>query len=436
MVALRFDELPDFARMPPDEPEPHDRDRHEPEPHEPEAAPRRAVPDPLDRIWRHPSELNPAEMPAAAPSSPRSSRTGPSSSRRARPRRWLVPVGAALAGAGGTIALLVAFGAVTLDRSVDPAAADAARVPAPKAVATRLAPSIVAVSVRDAGGLRRGSGVCIRHEGEILTSARLVAGADRIDVLTVDGMRAQATVVGIDPTTDLALLRIDEQVVAVEIARTRAGVGDPVYAVGADGSGHATPWVSRGIVASTDGLVALADGPAMAGLIQTDAIVDAAGAGGALVDDDGNVIGVLFAPIANRPGAMALPIDLATEVADRLRSLGHADHGWLGVRGVDTPEGPWVVAVTDRGPAARSGLAVGDVVRSIDGRVVSTMAEVTAVVRRNWPGEQIEIEVVRGRRSLRIRVRVAPTPTPDPATGDGEPVVSVIASGGRGIASG
>lgn len=427
--------------MTPDElPEPPEPDPHDPDPHETG----RAVPDPLDRIWRHPSELAGelagtefvgTEFVGTERSRRARHRADPAAhdrgrERRGRSRRWLVPVGAALAGAGGTLALLVAFGSVSLDRTADTAAADATRVPAPKAIATRLAPSIVAVSVRNADGLRRGSGICIRHEGEILTSARLVAGADRVDVLTVDGMRAQATVVGIDPTTDLALLRIDEPVIAVEIARTRAGVGDPVYAVGADGSGHATPWVSRGIVASTDGLVAIADGPAMAGLIQTDAIVDAAGAGGALVDDDGNVIGVLFAPIANRPGAMALPIDLATQVADRLRTLGRADHGWLGVSGVDTPEGPWVVAVTDHGPAARSGLEVGDVVHSVDGRVVSTMAEVTAVVRRNWPGEQIEIEVARAGRSLLVRVRVAPPPAPDPATADGDPgAIAVIASG-------
>lgn len=322
----------------------------------------------------------------------------------------VVPVASALAGAGVTLALVTAFGSVDLDRTTT-AAADREQPPeTATVVVNRLAPSIVAIAARDSSGFRRGSGVVLRHRGEVLTNARLVGAATSVTVLTVDGERVSAKVLGVDRTADLALVALNRPMVAADLADSLPGVGQTIYAIGADPSGHATPRVSRGIVSSTDGLVARPRGPALGGLIEVDTLAESASAGGALVDSDGQVLGVLLAPTAGRRGALAIPISFAAEIAERLRRDGVADHGWLALDGFDTPHGPVIVAVEAGGPAAAGGVEAGDVVLSVDGRAVDTMAEVTAVVRRHWPGDVATIRVRRGGKFLELRVRLGATP--------------------------
>jgi S1-C subfamily serine protease len=381
------------------------------------------LPDPLDRIWRHPSELH-----RAPAGSRRRFRRRSGAQHRAFAGgigRALVPIGSALAGAGLTFGLLATFGSVEFDARGAQAGAATRRVLDPAAIATRLAPSIVAVTVRDSSGVRRGSGVTLRHGGEVLTNARLVGKANSVSVRTLDGERAMARVVGRDVDADVALLALDAPLVAAPLGDELPGVGKRVYAIGADGSGHATPWMSQGIVASTDGLTATADGPSMSGLIATDALVPSTAAGGALVDDEGRVVGVLLGALENERGGLALPMSFATDVADRLRADGRADHGWLGLQGVDTPDGPLVEDVTAGGPADRAGVEVGDVVLAVDDRTLDTMAEVTAVVRRHWPRERVALLVLRGSVRLHLTVRVGATPTG--GAGSTTTVVPVVA---------
>jgi putative serine protease PepD len=362
----------------------------------------RAVPHPMDRVWRHPSELG-------APTRP--GRHRPRRARRfatTRPvpsvHRVVVPVGAALVGAGATLAIVTAFGSVDLDRVP---AAEADRPPARSTatqVVNRLAPSVVAVSARDSNGLRRGSGIVLRHKGEVLTNARLVRDAVSVTVLTVDGERVGATVVGIDHDTDLALLTLRRELVAAPLAPDLPGIGQEIYAISADPRGHATPRVSRGIVSSVDGLVAERDGPVTSGLIEADTLAEASAAGGAIVDDEGFVVGIVLAPIGERQGALAVPIGEAIEVASHLRRGGAAAHGRLGLHGIDTPHGPAVRVVEPHGPAHVAGLQTDDRILSVDGRSVDSMTEVTAIVRSHWPGEPVTVRVRRGGRFLDRRV--------------------------------
>lgn len=363
---------------------------------------RPSVPDPMDRLWRHPSEFvsRPITTPAPSLALERHRSVG---SRRRWPR-LLVPVGSAFAGAGATLLLVTAFGSVDLDRTE---IADARREPEPSeasAVVNRLAPSIVAITASDTSGLRRGSGIVVRPQGEILTNARLVGAATTVDVLTIDGERVRADVVGVDRSADLALVRIDRELVVAPVAPTMPGIGQPIYAVGADRTGRATPRVSRGIVSSTDGLVSTPNGPAMSGLVEIDTLADHEWAGGALVDADGRVLGILFAPTIESRRTFALPISFASEIAGRLRVDGDVAHGRLGVTGVDTAEGPVVWEILDDPAAGR--LTPGDVITSVGGRRVDTMAEVTAVVRRSWPDDVIAIEVRRGSRTITLRIRL------------------------------
>jgi putative serine protease PepD len=346
-------------------------------------------PHPLDRIWRHPSEL---------PATP----VVPTGRRRSRPRelgRVWIALAAAGAGAIVTLVILAAFG-VLEDDNAPSAARDAQRVARDDAAVARLAaeiaPSIVAVSVLAPDGLRRGTGVCVRHSGDILTSNRLLRDATSITITTDDGESQPATVRGQDPATDLALLHVDNGLPAAPVAERAVRAGDSVLAVGAPASRGGQPWLGDGIVASIDGVVAQSGGPAMAGLIATNASPGTKGTGGALLDRHGTVAGIVLAPIDGDAAIYAVPIEFAARVADQLNTKGAAAHGWLGLVATNQREGPVVATTTENGPAQRAGIEVGDIVVAVGGRAVVTMGEVTAAARRHSPRATVVVKVRRG----------------------------------------
>ena len=371
--------------------------------------PRRAVPDPLDRLWMHPSELSP--------------RAGFAIDSPARHRpMWTATLVAGATGAILTLGVLSAVGAIgqssdnTGDQRVVPTSAPIASTPimSAAAVAIGVGRSVVTVSVHDESGTRRGSGVCVRHTRgivttakEILTSNRLVGTSTHVKVTTSDGVVHPATIIGRDATSDLVLLRLDSGIPAAASAPRSPRTGDTVWVVGAARPGGTSPWVSTGGVASTDSLVSLGAGPVTSGLLETDAAANAGSSGGALVDADGNVTGIVLAPVGDGRMTYAVPIGTALAIAADLRSLGYARHGALGINGMDAPAGPTVTAVVDGGPAELAGVRVGDVVESIDEHEVDTIEDVMAVVRHDLPGQPVVIELRRG--TLRVAVQATLT---------------------------
>ncbi len=366
-------------------------------------------PHPMDRVWRHPSEL----PSIAGRGSHRTARL-----RTIRLRSVLTPLGAGAVGALLTVAVLAAAGA--FDQKTVGGVATGSTVAsrtndAISAVAARVGPAIVAVRVLGKSGSRTGSGVCIRHAGQVLTSARLIAGATRIELVTSDGSVRLAHVMGIDPASDLALLSANGDLEAADLAAPGSlKVGDSVYAVGADTTG--TPWVSTGIVSSLDTRVA-SGGTTMTGLIQSNAFTEPAVAGGALVDATGRVAGIVMTPAAGQL-ATIVPIALASRVADDLRAVGYVNHGWLGLAGKPVDHGELVVtAIAKGGPAARAGIEVGDVVINADSQPVATMGDLMAVARGHWPGDSIEVELTRNRTDWTASVRIGAMPrSPTPLT--------------------
>jgi S1-C subfamily serine protease len=360
-------------------------------------------PHPMDRIWRHPSELPSLADP-------------PAGSRRATPvrlRSFLVPIGAGAIGALLTVGVLAAAGAFdqrTVSGGDNRPSTAGHSTDAIASVAKRIAPAIVAVRVVGKSGSRSGSGVCIRHGGQVLTSARLVAGARRIQLVLSDGTVRTARVIGTDPASDLALLTTDGNLEAADLAAPRSlQVGQPVYAVGADSSG--TPWVSEGIVSSLDTRVA-GQGTTMTGLIESNALTDSSVAGGALLDAAGGVTGIVISPVNGHPTIVAVPILLAGRVADDLRAGGHVDHGWLGLAGRVTKHGQLVVtAIATGGPSAVAGVRVGDVVVNADSQPIATMDDLMAAARGHWPGERIQLEVTRDNTDINLSVRLASMPS-------------------------
>jgi putative serine protease PepD len=369
-----------------------------------------ALPHPLDRLWMHPSEL--AAMPAApAPAPPRN-----------RPM-WATTLMAGATGAILTLGVLGATGA--LDRPAAKSGATAVPTSVPvtaEAVVLAVAHSVVAVSVHDGRETRRGSGVCVRRSGEILTSDRLVGKAKEITVTTTNGEVHTARVVGRDRTTDLVLLRLvaDSNTKAEPVSLTSsatfatraAQAGDAVWVVGAPSPGGSSPWLSNGLVASTDSLVAVENGPTTSGLLETGAASSGASSGGALVDKAGKVMGIVLAPVRGKRTTYAVPIDTALGVANDLRELGYATHGALGIDGTNTSEGPMVTSMDSDGPAAEAGVRVGDIVVSVDHRQVDTMSDVMALVRHDRPGESIVLGLRRGAAKLTMMARLTSLVTP------------------------
>ncbi len=363
---------------------------------------RGAPPDPLDRVWLHPTEL-PALAPALAATQPHR--------RPSRVRAAVLPLLAGAAGALVTVAVLAASGVFDRDtpRSPAPSTAGGAPVATVQDAAVRAGGSIVAVAAHDTRGTRRGSGVCVRHAGQLLTTARLVGDATRVDVVDDDGTRHSARVVGRDQTTDLVLLDIDggSDLPAAQLADHTPATGATVWVVGSGAPGTKSLWMSSGMLSSADALVTAAGGPMTAGLLQTDAAASDAAVGGALVDRDGAVVGIVVGRVDDSDTTYAVPIGTAIEIAEQLENSGVARHGSAGFSGVDSAKGPTITRIVADGPAAAAGLHAGDVVVSVDGRPVVSIDDVVATIRAYRPGQTMTLEMRRGSNAFNADVTLA-----------------------------
>lgn len=266
-----------------------------------------------------------------------------------------------------------------------------------------------------------GSGVIIDVSGLILTNAHVIDKAAAIHVLTPDGDDGEAIVVGTDPDTDLALLRI-AGLSGLKPAplgdSDRLNVGDWVVAIGSPFGLHHT--VTAGIIS------AKARGMDDSGLelLQTDAAINPGSSGGALFDLDGALIGITAA-ILSQAGEniglnFAIPINVVKQILPQLRT-GTVTHGWAGIRTVDLrrtgaralgiDSGLFVVAVARGGPAARAGIRPGDVVLGIAGRAAPVAAQ--DVQRHVWkasPGATIPLMLWRDGQRLEVLVEVGTRP--------------------------
>ena len=371
------------------------------------------VPQPSQRPWMHPSELQTfVAAPTADP-------------RLARPREWAIGLGSAVAAALLTVLVLVAFG--DLGGGTRPSADLPQLVGQPSvvdyAVARRVAadtvPSIV--TLRVVGGDGRvapvGSGVVV-GTNRVMTNAHLVAGTTDLDVVTSEGRPYAAKVVGTDPQTDLALLAVSgAELVAVAQGETAdVGVGTPVIAVAANRAGAYRTGID--VISDRNRLIDAGSGATVAGTIETGIEAGIAWAGGALVDSVGNLVGVLTeARDAPELGLVAIPLAAVRDVLGQLESSGEVRHGWLGVvfgdDAVERPRGGARVAVVMPGsPAAKGGLEAGDVVTHVGDTAVGGRADAIAAVRALRPQDPIEIGYVDpGGQTHRPRVTLA---APDP----------------------
>jgi putative serine protease PepD len=249
----------------------------------------------------------------------------------------------------------------------------------------------------------------VRHAGGVLTTASLVGDAQTVDIITSEGKRYGASVVGRDIARDLVLLALDNgaAVPAATLADDVPPVGASVWVMGAASAGVGRAWISAGLLSSTDAVVDNDDvGTQRTGLFETDAASGAGAVGGALVDDDGEVTGIVLGRVGDGTTTYALPISSALEIADALDRDGVAPHGTTGMTIVDGPDGPTVMGMTPEGPAARAGMRIGDIVSAVDGYAVESIKDVMTVVRADEPGRTVTFQVVRGTDEHKVRVQL------------------------------
>jgi serine protease DegS len=247
-----------------------------------------------------------------------------------------------------------------------------------------------------------GSGVVVREDGYILTNNHVIAGADEILVGFSNGETTAAALVGSDPETDLALIRVPVTGLS-PIPRAATGaveVGDLVLAIGNPfGIGQT---VSAGII-SAKGRAGISPSP-YDDFIQTDAAINPGNSGGALVDTQGNFVGLntlIYSSSGTSAGiGFAIPAELALSVLDELVSTGRVTRGWLGVEmdglpRADDAVGLTVTRVLPGGPADQAGLLPGDIILAVNGQPATDSASVSRLIAMTTPGSDIQLTLLR-----------------------------------------
>lgn len=311
-----------------------------------------------------------------------------------------------------------------------------------EAVIAAVQKSVVAIEVATQQGGSQGSGVIIDDEGNVVTNNHVVAGAGEgeVRVTLSDGRILAASIVGTDPTTDLAVIRLDDAPDDLTPAAfgnsDEVTVGEPVLAVG-NPLGLANT-ATTGIVSAVDRPVSTSEqgggAPVVTNAIQIDAAVNPGNSGGPLFDARGRVIGITssIATLSSQSGSIglgfAIPVNLAQQIAAQLVEDGTAEHAFLGVSLSDgtatadgvTRRGAVVQEVTSGSPAADAELAEEDVIVAIDGRPVAGAESLTAYVRERAAGDEATLTVVRGGDAREVEVTLAAREETTTSSGRGQ----------------
>jgi serine protease Do len=263
-----------------------------------------------------------------------------------------------------------------------------------------------------------GSGVIVDATGIALTNAHVVENAKDIEVVTLDGNKHRAKVVGLDKKTDLAVLKLDEGKGSFNHARLgdsdRMQVGDWVIAVGSPFGLHST--VTAGIISAK--ARQLGQGP-FDDFLQTDAAINPGNSGGPLVNMQGEVIGINTAIVAGGTGiGFAIPSTLARKIYTELNTKGKVTRGWLGVSiqpltpelaksfGTKDTKGVLISDVLADGPAARAGLQPGDILLEFDGKKVEAPGDLQRAVGFTAPGATAKMKVLRDKGERTVEVKI------------------------------
>ncbi|MFA9441233.1 Do family serine endopeptidase [Uliginosibacterium sp. sgz301328] len=270
-----------------------------------------------------------------------------------------------------------------------------------------------------------GSGVVVSSEGYILTNNHVIDAADEIEVALQDGSKFPARIVGRDPETDLAVLRIDAaKLPAITFANSDSvRVGDVVLAIGNPfGVGQT---VTLGIVSAMGrnhlGINTFEN------FIQTDAAINPGNSGGALIDSKGHLIGINTAIYSRTGGSLgigfAIPASFARDVMEQIIKTGSVTRGWIGVEVQEiTPdlassfglprEGALISGIARNSPAAKAGVRPGDVLVAADGKSINDAQSVLSTIAALPPGRLVQLRLIRQGKTIEVNAQIARRPLP------------------------
>ena len=271
----------------------------------------------------------------------------------------------------------------------------------------------------------QGSGVIVSRDGYIVTNNHVIQNADSIRIRTNENRVISAKLIGADPNTDIAIIKVDGTFPAMPLGDSdKMRVGEWILAIGSPMSENLANTVTMGIVSakgrSNVGLVEMED------FIQTDAAINPGNSGGALLNLDGELVGINTA-IASRSGGFqgigfAIPINMVKNIMTSIIETGKVVRPWVGIYPQDidatmsralnlaTTDGILVSQVVEEGPAKRAGVQEGDVILEVDGRKVTNASQFRAYVASQVPGKQIKLKINREGRNRDITIKLEELP--------------------------
>ena len=260
-----------------------------------------------------------------------------------------------------------------------------------------------------------GSGVILDTRGYVITNHHVIAKAEKVMVVLNDGRTAEARLVGTDPDTDIAVLKIElENLPEVSIANLKKlKIGDVVLAIGYPFRIGQT--VTQGIISAT-GRSQVSQNT-YENFLQTDAAINPGNSGGALINTEGEIVGInslIYTETGNFNGiGFAIPIDLVSDVMRQITENGYVIRGWLGVEGQNVPlqtlqsldlqiQGVLITGVDEGGPGSKAGLEVGDIITHINQIDIKDTADVLDMIAAGRPGDNFRIDGIRERQSFSV----------------------------------
>ena len=340
---------------------------------------------------------------------------------------------AALIGAGGATAVAVALGEDSVAAPAQVTVANAS--PAVSAgtstvgqIYKRTSAAVVEITVTGSGQATpfgdgqgsqqaQGSGFVYDTQGHVITNQHVVDNAESVSVRFANGKTYPATVVGSDPSTDIAVIDVDapaSELRPLTLADSSAvEVGDGVIAIGSPFGLEQT--VTTGIVSALHRQITAPNNFTIDNAIQTDAAINHGNSGGPLLDLDGKVIGVNSQIESDSGGndgiGFAVPSDTVGKIADAIISGGSVQHAYLGVATEDATDGARLAEVRPGTPASRASLRSGDVVTKFDGTKVASADELRRLVDAKRPGDKVQVTVARNGKSITVDVTLGTRPS-------------------------
>jgi len=269
-----------------------------------------------------------------------------------------------------------------------------------------------------------GSGTIIRPDGYILTNSHVIQGAERIAVTFYDGRMLEGEIVGVCPSVDIAVIKVDaEGLPAVEFADSdKVKVGQPVFAIGNPFGLPGGPTVTSGVISALGRTIRSKSGT-LEDLIQTDAAINPGNSGGPLIDENGKAVAINTAIIPFAQGiGFAIPINMAIRCSGDIIKHGKALFPWLGINGISINEavaqrydiqsdtGVLVVGVVEGSPADRAGISAGDVILGFNDKPVKKIEELRKNILSRKVGESVGATILRDGEKFDIKTTLEELP--------------------------